>query len=129
MSQLHYPIILYLGLDHLKITQNYPFFLQMKSFFFLGNIVSILVLTNKDIDLKPSFVNILICLVSLLVALLVINQQKSLHNYFQAFYDLMFELLAVMVYSLEHISQFYKVSCQFRLVTIIGHSRRKCSPS
>ena len=28
-----------------------------------GNIASILVLTNKDIDLKPSFVNILICLV------------------------------------------------------------------
>ena len=29
-----------------------------------GNIVSILVLTSQDIDLKPSFANILICLVS-----------------------------------------------------------------
>ena len=39
-------------------------FLASFSLFILGNIVSILVLTNKDIDLKPSFVNILICLVS-----------------------------------------------------------------
>ena len=36
----------------------------MKNFLVSGNIASILVLTNKDIDLKPSFVNILICLVS-----------------------------------------------------------------
>ena len=28
-----------------------------------GNVVSIMVLTSKDIDLKPSFANILICLV------------------------------------------------------------------
>ena len=34
------------------------------SIYILGNIASILVLTNKEIDLKPSFVNILICLVS-----------------------------------------------------------------
>ena len=35
------------------------------TFFVSGNIASILVLTNKDIDLKPSFVNILICLVNI----------------------------------------------------------------
>jgi len=51
-----------------------------------GNIASILVLTNKEIDLKPSFVNILICL---------------------AFYDLMFEILAILMYSLPNISPEY----------------------
>jgi len=54
-----------------------------------GNIASILVLTNKEIDLKPSFVNILICL---------------------AFYDLLFEILAVLMYSLPNLSLAYKDS-------------------
>jgi len=53
----------------------------------LGNIASILVLTNKDIDLKPSFVNILICL---------------------AFYDLAFEIFAILMYCLPNISLGYK---------------------
>ncbi|XP_023347295.1 uncharacterized protein LOC111716108 [Eurytemora carolleeae] len=38
------------------------------TFGIIGNIISILVLTSQDIDLKPSFANILICLVSIYIS-------------------------------------------------------------
>ena len=53
----------FLFLETAKLLPN----MRIMLFLFLpisGNIASILVLTNKDIDLKPSFVNILICLVN-----------------------------------------------------------------
>ena len=53
----------------------------MKNFLVSGNIASILVLTNKDIDLKPSFVNILICLVSQIRVLGFINKLFVVFKY------------------------------------------------
>ena len=53
----------------------------MKNFLVSGNIASILVLTNKDIDLKPSFVNILICLVSQISVLGFINKLFVVFKY------------------------------------------------
>jgi len=55
----------------------------------LGNLASILVLSRKDIDLKPSFANILTCL---------------------AVYDLLFEVCAIFMYSLPHLSTTYTSS-------------------